>query len=156
MNSVGQAVGHATTTVSTSNGTALAEHGFFYSGSGPLVDLGSLAGPLGQSVATGIDSGGTVCGYSDSSGPGNPTVAFVWTQGTGIQQLAALGGSQSQAFGINSQGDIIGLFAGTSGTAHGFLYSPGSDCSILGATRPGRSTTPAKSPQQTRTPATES
>ncbi len=123
MNGLGQAVGNADTTVTTSGGTMLAEHAFFYSGRGPLTDLGTLGGPDSYAIATAINNSEMVVGYSDSSGPGNPTRAFVWTQSGGMQALPMYPGGTSSATDINNLGQIVGYATDASGAYHSFLYS---------------------------------
>ncbi len=123
MNGLGQAVGNADTTVSTSSGTMLAEHAFFYSGSGPLIDLGTLGGPDSYAIATSINNGGTIVGYSEATGAGNPTRAFVWTAAGGMQALPMYPGGTSTAADINNLGQIVGYATDAGGTNHSFLYT---------------------------------
>ena len=123
MNGLGQAVGNADTTVSTSSGTVLADHAFLYTGSGALVDLGTFDNGLGQSIAAAINNSGMVVGHSDSSGPGNPTRAFVYTQGGGMKDLGTLGGTQAVAEDINNLGQIVGYAQLANGKYDGFIYS---------------------------------
>ena len=65
---------------------------------------------------------GMVVGYSDSSGTGNPTRAFLYTQSGGMQDLGTLGGSQSYAWYVNKSGQIVGYSQVAHGTYHGFLW----------------------------------
>ena len=83
MNDLGQVCGYGDTTVATSSGLALADHAWLYTGSGALVDLGTLGPATGVSIATAINDTGTVVGYADSSS--TLTLAFLYTQGGGMQ-----------------------------------------------------------------------
>ena len=101
INSLGEVVGYGDTYTWYS-------HAFLYTGSGPLVNLGSFGGDYSVSVATAINNSGMVVGYSDSSGAGNPTRAFFYTESGGVQDLGTLGGKQSHALDINNLGQIVG------------------------------------------------
>ncbi len=58
MNDLGQVCGYGDTTVATSSGLALADHAWLYTGSGALVDLGTLGPATGVSIATAINDTG--------------------------------------------------------------------------------------------------
>src|SRR5271166_1931994 len=72
MNNLGEVVGYADIYTRYS-------HAFLYAGSGPLVNLGSFGGDYSLSVAEAINNQRMVVGYSDSSGAGNDTRAFLYT-----------------------------------------------------------------------------
>jgi len=110
-------------------------HAFLYTGSGPLVNLGSFGGDYRVSVATAINNSGMVVGYSDSFGSGNPTRAFLYTQSGGMQDLGTLGGAQAEAECINNLGQIVGVAQVASGTYDGFLYSGNGPMVDLGTYR---------------------
>ena len=93
--------------------------GFIWTQAGGLQSLGS-AGTL----ANAVNDSGTVVGQSpDVNGNRH---AFSWTQTGGIKDLGTLGGGQSSALSINSQGWIAGTSLTSSGTGilHGFLWTP--------------------------------
>ncbi len=116
MNNLGEVVGRADIYTQYS-------HAFLYNGSGPLINLGSLAGDYSVSCAQAINDQGMVVGYTDTPGTGNPTHAFVYTANGGMQDLGTLGGAQSYAYGINNSGQIVGIAQTANGTYHGFIYS---------------------------------
>ncbi len=60
MNNVGQVVGYADTYTGYS-------HAFLYTGSGPLVNLGSFGGDYSVSSATGINNLGQIVGYAQAA-----------------------------------------------------------------------------------------
>jgi probable HAF family extracellular repeat protein len=122
MNNLSQVCGYGDTTVSTSSGPALANHAWLYTGSGALLDLGTLGPAKGLSIAKSINDSGTVVGYADSSA--STTLAFRYTQGGGMQPLPTLGGAITEALSINNLGQIAGVGRISDGTSHGFLYYP--------------------------------
>ncbi len=132
MNDLGQVCGYGDTTVATSSGLALADHAWLYAGSGALVDLGTLGPATGVSLAKSINDSGTVVGYADSSS--TLTLAFLYTQGGGMQPLPSFGGSSTEALSVNNLGQVAGVGLTSNGTPHGFLYySSTKDMVDLGA-----------------------
>jgi probable HAF family extracellular repeat protein len=107
-------------------------HAFLYTGSGPLINLGSFGGDYSVSSATSINASGTVVGYSGPTGPG--TLAFVYTQSGGMQNLGTLGGPTSSAASINDSGQIVGSADTASGNSDGFIYSGNGPMVDLGST----------------------
>lgn len=76
-------------------------HATFWDGTGNVEDLGLLDdGPW--SYARDINASGLIVGYSYS-----PLRAILWNSGS-LQNLGTLGGNVSQAFGVNSQGEVVG------------------------------------------------
>ena len=69
LNALGQVVGSADTYTRYT-------HAFLYTGSGPLVNLGSFGGMYSVSVATGINNSGMIIGYSDEGGNNPPWPFF--------------------------------------------------------------------------------
>jgi probable HAF family extracellular repeat protein len=86
--------------------------------SGIITDLGVLPGDLG-SLAEGIDTNDRIVG--SSYGFGTVFHAFLWESGR-LVGLGTLGGSYSQAVGINGSGQIVGGSSRPDGTAHATLW----------------------------------
>jgi len=78
---------------------------------GTVTDLGNLGG-TGQgmgNIALNVNNQGQVVGQSDLRGNAN-FHAFLWTSGTGMQDLGTLpGDANSVGLGINDNGDIVGV-----------------------------------------------
>jgi probable HAF family extracellular repeat protein len=82
-----------------------------------VTDLGA------STVGTAINNAGQVVGYTyAASGPNQP---FLWSNGT-LTNLATLGGTAGEAFGINSSGQVVGQ-SNIAGDAyhHATLWSAG-------------------------------
>ena len=90
-------------------GLVAGQHGFYWSKSGGMKDLGTLSGGT-VSGAIGVNDSGTVVGYSNIKGqPATNFVAFQWTSTGGMVNLGTLpGGSSSAAFEVNSAGVVAG------------------------------------------------
>jgi probable HAF family extracellular repeat protein len=74
-----------------------------------VVDLGTLPGFLDHS-ATAVNESGWVVGVAQAAGP--ISAAFIWKPGVGMSALAPLQGfTTSQAWAINSPGDVAGFSA---------------------------------------------
>jgi probable HAF family extracellular repeat protein len=71
---------------------------------------------LGPGSATAINASDQVAGYTGSG------LAFLYTQGT-MTTLGTLGGSYSQAYALNDNGQVAGLADVTDGNYHAFLYN---------------------------------
>ena len=99
---------------------------------GNSTDLGSLGGTSGTTQPTAINNAGEVVGYSYL--PDGNFRGFYWINGV-MTALGTLGGDWSQAYGINSAGQITGT-AYTKGNlgAHAFLCGNGAmkDLGTLG------------------------
>jgi probable HAF family extracellular repeat protein len=93
--------------------------GFEWTQEGGLQNLG----PSGT-LAHAINDSGTVVGQSPNAS--GYLHAFSWTPDAGIQDLGTLGGVESSALSINSQGWIVGtsLTSSGNGLSHGFLWTP--------------------------------
>jgi len=95
---------------------------------GVMRDLGTLGG--GESFATDINVHGVVVGHSHL--PSAELRGFIWTEGgtdgvpgnPEMRELGTLGGSESQALGINDSGHVTGYGETTKG-AHAFIYRDG-------------------------------
>lgn len=112
VNDADKIVGHVRT--NSNNGIA-----FLYGG-GAMTDLGVLGGA--HSEAFGINSNGTIVGYSTIAGS-SARHAFVCAGGV-MSDLGTLGGASSSARAINGSGTIAG--DGDVGTVrHAFRYAGG-------------------------------
>jgi probable HAF family extracellular repeat protein len=110
-------------------------HGFFWSETTGLVDLGSIRPLTNFSVGQAINSFGDVAGYSDYNEL-ESSHAVVWSQGT-IHDLGTLpGGTISQANGINDLGVVAGFSNGTGISPHAVLWNKHGSMQDLG-TLPG-------------------
>ncbi len=111
-------------------------------GSAPKA-LGTLGGR--SSAATAINDSGQVVGQAGTANnSGNR--AFLWQEGTGIQDLGALTeGRSSEASGINDWGAVVGTATNSNGQGLAFLWNgrkmgdlnskidPNSDWLLIGA-----------------------
>jgi probable HAF family extracellular repeat protein len=103
------------------NGDAV-NHAFLYRG-GIMTDLGvaTCTDPNGKSNARRINDAGQIAGKSCFWLPGNADRAFLYDAGV-MTDLGTLGGTASEAWGINKSGHVAGT-AAISGdaAAHAFL-----------------------------------
>jgi probable HAF family extracellular repeat protein len=91
-------------------------HAFLWTAEEGMQDLGSLGEPLTSSVAYDINNAGQVVGRSFSADPpifppNDPEFrshAFLWSAGTGMQELGALSGGYSVAYAVNEAGQVVG------------------------------------------------
>jgi probable HAF family extracellular repeat protein len=126
---VGTSVFVLTVGVPSNNNSAA----FLYSG-GQMIDLGHLGGSsIGEdSQAKGINSYGQVVGESHTP---HGTYAFLWTPTTphgttgtmidlGSLEGTYFAGDASNAYAINSMGQIVGETATSTGAGHAFLWTP--------------------------------
>ena len=102
-------------------------HAFLYQ-RGRMRDLGTLGGSF--SGATAINSSGQIVGYSAIAGEFGPfehvpTHAFLYSKGR-MTDLGVLPGFvDSEAFGINSRGWVVGNSEHADGVSHAFLWRNG-------------------------------
>ena len=91
-----------------------------------MTPLCSLYGTNGDSCAADINDIGHVVGHSQYSPATYVNHAFFWSPETGMQDLGTLGGNDSQAYGINAAGMIVG-YANTEadGLYHASIWSDG-------------------------------
>jgi probable HAF family extracellular repeat protein len=99
VNASGQIVGE-------SDSRGIGPHGFSYTPSGGMVDLGTLPGGS-SSVAIGLNDSGQIVGWSyNASGDQH---AFSYTPSGGMVDLGTLPGSiHSSAWALNASGQIVG------------------------------------------------
>jgi probable HAF family extracellular repeat protein len=74
---------------------------------GTIRNLGSLGDGQRFSEALAISNTGWVVGYSIVTG--STERAFLWRDGTGLQDLGALGFNHSRATDVNSHGQVVGF-----------------------------------------------
>ncbi|HEX4146473.1 MAG TPA: hypothetical protein VHY91_23435 [Pirellulales bacterium] len=93
--------------------------------------LGNLSSQWEESYGWAINASGQVIGSSQVSGPDEE--GFVWNSGSGIQGLGSLGGSRSDAYGINSSGTIVGAsFIPDRSSEEAFVWDPVNGIQSLG------------------------
>ena len=116
INSSGQVVGTSTTSNGDTNAFITGPNGQ------GMTDLGTLPGYT-VSGADGVNSYGQVVGYSASSSSlGAPEHAFITSaNGQGMFDLGTLGGSSSESFAINDNGQVVGASFTSSGSKHAFI-----------------------------------
>jgi probable HAF family extracellular repeat protein len=94
-----------------------------------IVDLGTLTGPDGFSIARAVNARGQIVGQSTAiitapNAVGGTIDAALWDN-AGIHDLGTLPGDfGSRAFGINSAGQIVGLSFGPGLNNHAVLWTP--------------------------------
>jgi probable HAF family extracellular repeat protein len=85
-----------------------------------VVDLGTLPGNAG-SIGYAVNEGGQVVGQSFG-----PNFHGFRTTGGVMQDLGTLGGTYTEALGINASGQVVGYSSlGGNNPVHAFLYSDG-------------------------------
>ncbi|MBM4274726.1 MAG: DUF3466 family protein [Deltaproteobacteria bacterium] len=93
---------------------------FWWTPASGVNDLGSW-GDEYSSFAYAVNAYGQVVGEAETA---DGIRAFRAAAGTpGLQDLGALGGSDSYALGINNLGQVVGISLTSSGDYHAFLYS---------------------------------
>jgi probable HAF family extracellular repeat protein len=121
INNAGQIVGGS----ATSSGSTT--HAFLYSG-GRMIDLGGLGGAYPDSYAFAINEQGQVVGYAYNSAASSdaPIHAFLYNGSTMTDLSSVLGGTWSQAEGINDSGQVVGYYSTGAASARvfeAFLYN---------------------------------
>ena len=117
LNNAGEAAGESSTPTA-----AIAT---MFSG-GKATSISTLGASV--SVANAINASGEIAGWNSfDSSPSSDPQAFLYSQGS-MQNInnASLFPSGTEAYGINSSGEVVGTgYINASGTFHAFLYSGG-------------------------------
>ncbi len=94
---------------------------------GTVTNLGTLPGGT-TSVGLGINSGGQIVGYSNTSGAERGFIS----SGGAMTPLGSLTGGPSNAYGINDSGLAVGSSVASNNRLHAVLYGPGGTPTDLG------------------------
>ncbi|HEU4640916.1 MAG TPA: hypothetical protein VFS44_00585 [Gemmatimonadaceae bacterium] len=117
---IARAVNRAGAIVGEAAVTSGATHAVLWRG-GAATDLGTLDG--GQfSSAWAISPKGLIAGASETSS--GDVHAALWRDGD-VVDLGTLGGSSSQATGVNDRGQVVGWSVTSSGATHAFVWEDG-------------------------------
>ena len=87
-----------------------------------LTDLGNLGGKIVSASA--ISNNGIVVGQSSIAGNDGSSFVFEWKNGV-ITKLDGLDSTFSQAYGVNSAGEVVGFTLDAHDLGRAFLYSDG-------------------------------
>lgn len=118
--------------------TPLGPHGFYWSASTGMVDIGVLvpSDPQGErSSAYGVRKGIVVgeAAYYDATA-GRVMRAVAWSRATGLlTDLGTLGGASSVAYAIDGQGVIVGQAQRADGSIHATRWTPNGNGSYTAA-----------------------
>jgi probable HAF family extracellular repeat protein len=108
--------------------------------SGPLVSIAGASVTGLPFVGVAINDAGQVAGTQN---PGVPPTsdpqprAMLYTPGVGVQDLGTLGGTRSEAYALNEQGQVVGYSTTATGARHAFLWTPGVGMRDLGVLAEG-------------------
>jgi probable HAF family extracellular repeat protein len=108
---------------------AFQTHGFRWTAESGIVDLGTLIGPNGSSVAVAVNGRGQIVGWSSAiftapNGGGLTIHAALWDD-SGISDLGTLPGDLgSRALGINGAGQIVGFSLSLALNNRAVLWTP--------------------------------
>jgi len=112
VNNAGQVVGRT----DPGDGTT---HAFRWE-AGVLSDLG--AGPGNYALAEGINASGVACGLIRSGAPLLTDEAHTWDAAGSPYNLHALGGTWSEAYGLNDDAHVVGGAETAAGALHAFYW----------------------------------
>jgi probable HAF family extracellular repeat protein len=108
-----------------------ARHAVLWSKNGKVTEIPNLGGVTWHTPMD-INESGDVVGFSNPVGPGDPagefiSHAFLWTHGGATaRDLGTLPGDLfSEAFAINSRGQVVGVSFGGANGSHAFLWQDG-------------------------------
>jgi probable HAF family extracellular repeat protein len=101
------------------------EHAFLWTDTSGMVDLGSSSGPGGFSRAFGISADGSVVVGEEGDAPFSATNAFIWTAGSGFQDLGV-----GSAYAVTADGSTV---IGQANYATAFLWTQASGMQDLGS-----------------------
>lgn len=125
INDAGQAVG-ITGICDQAIGRYTAKHAVLWE-KGSVTDLGNLGAEF-WNTPTAISQNGTIVGFAGVPGfpEGDFLHAFVWTKTGGIQPLDPLPGDlDSEAYGVNSSGTVVGISCDADGVCKGVRWDNG-------------------------------
>src|SRR2546425_4628675 len=107
-------------------GSVSAKHAVLWENGVPI-GLGNLGGKDAWNTATAINNQGTIVGFSNRlPGTARSYEAFMWTKAGGMKSLGKLSGDlRSAAFGLNENGQVVGLSKGGPFGFRAFLWENG-------------------------------
>ncbi len=108
--------------------------------SSPLVSIAGASVAGLPFVGVAINDAGQVAGTQNpGQGPAGapPPRAMLYTPGVGVQDLGTLGGTRSEAYALNEQGQVVGYSTTATGARHAFLWTPGVGMRDLGVLAEG-------------------
>ncbi len=128
MNALGDVVGHSELEPFVSPGPPgnaglagrLATHAFFWSEDTGIIDLGTLGGRNSIAWAVGVHH--DVYGWAENAL--GERRSFRWTLAGGMIEMPGLGGTWSQAGGVNARGVVAAQAADAAGVRHAVIYFP--------------------------------
>ena len=95
-----------------------------------VTDIGATAGVMTSRAYAVSDTGQVVGSYTTAGGQPH---AFSWTRSGEFVDLGTLGGTHSEAHGVNNAGQVVGWSYIAGNTAsHAFLWSPSTGMLDLG------------------------
>jgi probable HAF family extracellular repeat protein len=99
-----------------------ASHGYTYNFITKMFSPVTLPVAADSVVASGINDGGDVSGFYTV---GKTTNGFVLDEDHGFTAIQLGAGTNTQALGINEDGQVVGSFVDAMGAMHGFVWSHG-------------------------------